>query len=435
MQEVIPEIVAGSDARALIYDAKQDALPLLYGMAPHVRIVSLNPFDARGAAWDMARDVNEPRVAVEIAFTLIPHEHESQPFFSDAARHLLYGVMVSFMYRKLDWSFADLVRAVSSPAALHRILAACPYTKSLLPRYFQDKRLLANILSTIATKMLPFEPLAACWESAQERVSLEDWVRSEFVLVLGNSETSRHAIDALNRCIFKRACDLLLNQTESWTRRSWIFLDEVSEAGKLDGLVSLAKKGRSKGACVALAFQSIAGLRDSRLYGRQLTAEILGQIGHRCIGRLECPETAEWASQLFGDQEIRQVTVNKTFAKDNSTTHNEQFVTRRAILPSEFMSLIPCDDINGLTAYYLSRVTGAFWATLPGDELFDKDLRSKAEVADFEPRSVDAQYLPPWTGQRRQQMAPPLRPEKATKRRVRKNKAIDLRVLDSLDDL
>jgi type IV secretory pathway TraG/TraD family ATPase VirD4 len=437
MQDVITSIRPGRDARALVYDAKQDAFSTLHGMAPNVRIVTLNPFDARGAAWDMARDVQEPRVAVEIAFTLIPREHESQPFFSDAARHLIYGVMVSFMFRQLDWTFADLVRAVSSPGKLQRILAVCPHTKSLLPRYFQDKRLLANILSTIATKMLAFEAVAACWESASERISLEDWIGQEFVLVLGNSETSRHAIDALNRCIVKRACDLILNQSESWTRRTWIQFDELSEAGKLDGLVALAKKGRSKGACIALAFQSIAGLRDARLYGPQLTAEILGQIGHRCIGRLECPETAEWASQLFGDQEIRQVTINNTYGRENTTSHNEQFVTRRAILPSEFMSLTPCDAVHGLSAFYLSRVTGAFSATLDGEELFDGDLIPKADdVPDFLPRAVASQYLRNWTREEALRFAPAGTGHKNRRPRRRKTRSHEnLRILDELDDV
>jgi hypothetical protein len=284
--------------------------------------------------------------------------------------------------------------------------------------------------------MLPFEPLAACWESAEERVSLEDWVRNEFVLVLGNSETSRHAIDAINRCIFKRACDLLLNQSESQTRRSWIFLDELSEAGKLDGLVSVAKKGRSKGVCICLAFQSIAGLRDRRLYGRQLTAEILGQIGHRCIGRLECPETAEWASQLIGDQEIRQVTVNNTYGREHSVSHNEQFVTRRALLPSQFMSLTPCDQLNGLTAFYLSRVAGAFWANLPGEELFEHDLLPRADgVVDYDPRPIETQYLRSWTRAESERLAPPRATKRQTRRRPQRKIAPDLRVLEELEDL
>ena len=80
-----------------------------------------------------------------------------------------------------------------------------------------------------------------------------------------------------------------IDQSESTTRRSWFIVDELADAGKLQGIISLAKKGRSKGACVVLAFQSVSGLRDPQLYGQHGADELLGQIGTRFIGRLECP--------------------------------------------------------------------------------------------------------------------------------------------------
>ena len=407
LQDVVSEVQPGSDCRVLLYDPKQDQLPILKGIDPHVDVRTTHPFDSRGVAWDMQRDIREPRVAIEIAFTLIPEKHESQPFFSDAARHLLYGVMISYLRRGVEWQFADLLRAVSTESRLRNVLAACDQTRDVLSSYFGDQRVLQNVLSTLATKLLQFGPLAACWESAREKVALEDWINEEWILILGNAETSRHAIDAINRCLFKRAVDLTLNQSESNTRRTWFILDELSEAGKLDGIVPLCKKGRSKGACVVLAFQSIAGLRDTNLYGPQMTAEILGQIGHRIIGRLECPETAKWASDLFGDQEIRQVTKNRTYGKEPSTSYNEQFITRPAVLPAEFMSVTPCNIDNGLTGYYLSRLGGAFEATIDGEELFQEDLiPADPTVAHFTPRPVETQYLNPWTPQQEALFAP-----------------------------
>lgn len=440
LQDVIPSIGRGNDVRALIYDAKQDAVSTLRGIAPHVKLLITNPFDERGVAWDLSKDICESRIAIEFVFTLIPEKQESQPFFSDAVRHLGYGVITSYNVRGLRWGLADMIRPFSSAARLQRVLNACRYTRSLVSRYFGDKRLLSNILSTAATKLLPFEPIAAAWETAKETFSVNDWILGESILLLGNSETSRHPIDALNRCIFKRASDLALNQSESWTRRTWFCIDELSEAGKLEGLVSLAKKGRSKGACLIIAFQSVAGLRENSLYGPQLTAEILGQIGHRFIGRLECPETAEWASQLFGDQEVRQITVSKTFSQSNSTTQNEQFITRRAVLPSEFMSLLPCDELNGLTAYYLSRVTGAYSANIAGDQLFGSELVRRADdVPDFIPRPSEVQYLEPWTKEKSTQFAPlrsKRRPARATVTRKKERRAArDVDVLDELDNL
>ena len=401
MQSALRQVGLGRDTRALVYDAKQDMMSVLSAYCDPRLVRTTNPFDDRGVSWDLWKDIREPRVAVEIAFTLIPKTHESQPFFSDAARHLMYGVIVSFMLSGHEWAFADLVRTLRSQRLLKQVLRKHPYCRDLIHLYFNDKRLLSNIMSTIATKMLPFEPIAAAWESANESVSLEQWTQTEQILVLGNSETSRSAIDAINRCMFKRATDLTLAQSESFRRRSWFILDEVSEAGRLDGLISLLKKGRSKGAVVVLAIQSISGLRDQKMYGPHFTDEILGQIGSRFIGRLECPETAEWVSRLIGDQERIQITRSVSSSKDGSSnTVSRSTGILRAVLPGELMSVPPASYESGITGFFLMREEGCFRTTLPGNLVFDEWLEpNHPDVPDFLPRAVQTQFLEPWTAE------------------------------------
>ena len=82
----------------------------------------------------------------------------------------------------------------------------------------------------------------------------------------------RQSLDAINQAIFKRAAELLLAQDESPERETWIILDELREAGKLDGLTSLLSKGRSFGARVVVGFQDIEGLRA--VYGEKEANEM-----------------------------------------------------------------------------------------------------------------------------------------------------------------
>lgn len=438
MQSTLPHVGNGRDVRALVYDAKQDALPMLRAFCDPNCIKTLHPFDARGVAWDIHRDVREPRVAVEIAFTLIPPTHESQPFFSDAARHLATGVMLSYMLSGFEWSFADLLRALRNPRHLKFILKRHPETRDIARSYFYDRRLLSNIMSTIATKLMAFEPIAAAWESARERIALDDWVRNEWILVLGNSEVSRTAINAVNRCLFKRASDHTLQQSESTTRRSWFFIDEASEAGRLDGLVSLLKKGRSKGACVAISFQSVSGLRDTTMYGPYFTDEILGQIANRFYGRVECPETAEWQSRTVGDQEIDQISTSHTVGVNasSSTTTTEQPATRRAVLPSEFMSAPACNRTNGLAGYFLVRSIGCYHAHFTGEEVFDQWLiPPDDQTPDFVPRDPRLQFLRPWTTEEAARFAAPPPRTKPDQEPVKPARTRDLaRRLKGLDE-
>ncbi len=435
-QDIIPSIRKSSNRRALIYDPKQDVLPVLSGLGVDNSVINVNPFDTRSFAWDIARDVREPRVALETAYNLFPEEQESQPYFANASRHFIYGTMISYIWRKLDWAFADVLRPLRCPKLLKRVLSACPYSKPIVTQYFKDKRSLGNVLSTAATKALAFEAIASAWEAADRKFSIDEWARSESIIVLGSSEVGRHAIDAVNRCIFKRASDSTLEMSDSSTRRSWFILDELSEAGggMLPGLVALCKKGRSKGACVAIAFQSIAGLRQKSSYGPELTAEIMGQIGNRFIGRLECPDTAEWVAKLVGDEEIKQVTVNHTVGTEKTVSYNEQYVTRQSVLPSQFLSTPICNIRNGLSAWYLCRdQPGVFTANLPGKELFTQDLvpLSTTEPG-FMPRPAECQYLREWTKEERAVFAPKL-PRK--KKRKRSLETPETGRFDGLDDI
>jgi len=119
---------------------------------------------------------------------------------------------------------------------------------------------------------------------------------------LGSNEEQRATLDAINRVIFQRVTELVLSQSESLTRRTWIFLDEIREAGNLDSLGRLMTKGRSKGGCVVLGFQDIEGMRDA--FGKERANELVGQANNKIILRLNSSETAQWASELFGKYEF-----------------------------------------------------------------------------------------------------------------------------------
>jgi hypothetical protein len=436
MQSALPLIVPGSGKRALIYDAKGDMMSLLPEIAPRAAIYTTHPFDKRGRAWDMAADITEPRQAVQLVHTLIPPIQESQPYFSDAARDLLYGVIISYLRSKiLDWKFADLLRAMKSPRRLVRILRRHPETRDLVTCYCSDKRLLFSVLSTFASKTLAYRPVAAAWEHAKP-ISLKQWSEGEMILIMGNDETSRAAIDPINRCLFKRASDITLSQPETETTclKSWFIIDELSEAGKLDGLVPLLKKSRSKGGAVAISFQSVGGLKDSTMYGPHFTDEILGQIGNRFLGRIEDPATADLASQILGDQEIDQYTTSSTRgSQSNSTTTNHQIVTRRAVLPSEFMTIPHCDRENGLSGFFTTR-SASYFATLPGPELFDKQLMQPKKDGEpaFIARDEEAQYLRPWTEEEVEKFCGPRQKRPEVERL--NHKKPDLQFLETLDD-
>jgi hypothetical protein len=82
MQSALTPAGLGLDHRALIYDAKGTLDPVLRGLGLHCPIHVLNPFDQRGAAWDIAAAVTSASAARQLAASLIPQEESAQPFLA-----------------------------------------------------------------------------------------------------------------------------------------------------------------------------------------------------------------------------------------------------------------------------------------------------------------------------------------------------------------
>lgn len=172
--------------RALIYDAKLEVLPQLKAMGLLSEPIILNPFDKRSSAWDIAKDVTEPATAQQIAAILFPEDSkDSQRFFQDAGRNLIYGVMVALMHVKPErWTLRDVLLAFRSHATLGKLLNQTDHTKHLVSQYLEEPRTAQNILSSVATKLNIYEPVVALWEHADSKQSLNDWLNSESILVL-----------------------------------------------------------------------------------------------------------------------------------------------------------------------------------------------------------------------------------------------------------
>jgi type IV secretory pathway TraG/TraD family ATPase VirD4 len=442
------------DHRALIYDAKKDAHKMLDRMGfPSERVKTLNPFDKDCYEWNMAEDIDSPSSALELASILIPELEESQPFFSDAARDLLSGVIGFFIFerarrkrngeRALEWSFRDVLLAMRSKERIMEILSRHPHLRDRLA-YFVNDKTGAEIMATIRTKLAPYEIVAACWHRAidektgkKRTISLRDWVEQErTVLILGASETNRQAIDTINRVLFRRIVQLVLDQEESEERRTWFFLDELRQMGQLklsnvNILGSLFTQGRSKGASVVIAIQDIDGLRA--LYGADEANEILAQCNTKVILRVSSPSTAQWACDLAGKQLAKEEDYSETFTDNRgikgwpdrfasgdrvSKSRNLKLIERDRILAGWFMDRPPTNRKNGIHGFYMTpflegteesqeqarmgkkfEIPPDLLSQLLGGRLSDSPYRSVTEAlttSDNRRRPPEDEYLNEW---------------------------------------
>ncbi|RUL88000.1 type IV secretory system conjugative DNA transfer family protein [Tautonia sociabilis] len=398
MQSVLPAIRPGSGRRAVVYDAKGELVPLLAGMGIADPIL-MNPLDRRSHAWDLARDIRTRAAARQLAETFIPAQLDDRnAYFSLAAQDLLANVVIALMRRLPgDWTLRDVLLVATHPGRARRLLESDPTTRDVVAKHFGVESTLQNVLSTAAAHLAKFEPIAALWERKPRgrRLSLKAFVEGGGVLVLGNDEENRAALDAVNRVLFRRLGEHLLAGPEARDPHTFVILDEVRELGRLEGLRSLANKGRSKGVALAIGFQDIDGLRDPKLYGEKEANEIVGQCSLKAILRLESPATAKWASEMFGEVERLETRESVNRGRGGGTRgESTEVVKRDAVLPSQFLQIHRATPAAGLPGYFIVPGVGAYHANQR--DCFAR-LAPPAAAPSFDPADAKDQDLAPWT--------------------------------------
>ncbi len=375
MQSALKNIGKGLDQRAIVFDAKQDVLSKLAGMNLSCPIKTLDPFDMRGYAWDMAADITTLTDAQTLAENLVPiDEHANQKFFDDSVRSLFQEVIVTFIDTAPGaWTFPDVIHTLQDRDRLSQVLKQTAGGRERLKSCFANEETARNIVSTLSTRTNRYLAVAGAWQRAIEQgrmLSLSDFMKQEYVLVLGNSHKARPAIQAINQVLFTRLKELILDQDESETRRKWIFLDEVRQAGRLEALTSLMVEGRSRGACVVLGFQDIDGMKA--VHTPYLANELMGQAHNICFTKLVNPETAAHASHKFGEVEetVENVSITESSRGGRSRTVSSVRVKKQAVMASQFMTSPMPSRETGLSFYAITSCKlGSYHHTMSGEEV------------------------------------------------------------------
>ena len=403
MREPLREIGPGRDQRALILDAKNDTVAFLEGIGCNCPVYTLNPFDGRTTrptpvAWDIAADITSASRALNLAAALVPSEKGgNNQYFTDAARMVVAGVIESLIrHAPGQWTFSDLVYATLSMDRTRQVLKRDLEGKEVLQNFLGDDRTGYQVFTTVVSRMAYFRSIAGLWQKSTHRLSLRRWLQDDSILLLGIDSTARTALDAINEIVFRVLVEEIDSQPDSDTRRTWVWIDEARLSGSLlrgEMLPYLAVKGRSRGACLVLAFQDIEGFRDAA--GPRIAHELIAQCSHKALLRLESDESAAWGAKLLGQYEVLEhmrSTSARLFSAANKT---EQISRRDAVLASEFYTIPPTNRENGLTGYFVALEAGAVRGWVSPDEL--SPIVASSATNGFIPRPEADQSLSPWS--------------------------------------
>ncbi|WP_428305416.1 type IV secretory system conjugative DNA transfer family protein [Lacipirellula sp.] len=388
MKDQLPLVNPATGRRALIYDSKQDCLQSLAGMGLRCPMHVFNPFDERGVAWDMAQDIDSIPIANTFAEYIIPSSpHATQKYFEEAPQALLAAVLQVFLKMSPGrWTFRQLLLVMQSIERIEQIAAkdhdAHETVQAILSQIGSRGR--GNLLSTIVAKTRQYKTIAACWESARGRISVKQWLRESSILVLGNYEPAKAEINRLASMFIDRLSKEVLSLPENSGRQTWLFFDELTEAGELRGLDSLVFRGRSKGCVSVLGFQDIGALYEA--YGRERGDAFISQCGNRLYLHLKSPETAEWASRSIGKRE--------SFLEDQHGRLN----TEDVVPPEHFYRLPETNPHTvGMHGVYVNGSLGCWTAHYAPPELWPLLPTENRQVESFRLVPQSRYELQPWS--------------------------------------
>lgn len=402
-QACLKQVNSLTACRAVIFDPKHSVVKDIKGMSDITGdIISLNPFLLGAVRYDIAADFQTVTHAQAFADIMIPEVKGNQdPFFRDAAVNVLTGITLLFMINAPgNWRLSDIVRAFTSGKVLTALLSSHPET-ALYLNSLGSERTSANVLASVCAAIFKYMPVAALWEHATQSTSIREWLEGGQIWVLCEDEEAKPTVNALNRLILTRMTQSLLKETDYPQPRTFMFLDELQSI-RVESLNEIATKGRSKGICLVMAFQSIQGMYEC--YGKEITESMMGQVRHKAFLKLSDVPTAEWASGNMGDIEIKRHQSTTAFQRGigglitwNDLTGGSQTIQQtRLVMPSEFINIpaVHPPTNQGLTGYYQTSINYKNYTSW--DKLLPM-LQPADNSIEVENAPPSWQRLDPWT--------------------------------------
>lgn len=397
--------------RSLVYDPKTDLLSFFgeLGFHPAQTLILTNPFDKRSSAWDIARDVATVADARSFAEVVV-QDHQGQEFWQTAARDIIASVVIGLNHTTPGrWDLRDLVLVLDHPALLEQVLKRTPAGLGVLRDYLTgDERLTSSLRATVRSNIEPYHLIAALWDHAECSFSFEEWTRTAGIVLIGDHYKHSRAMKRVNNLLVRYAIDTVMDQPgEVRGDTTWLYLDELKNAGSFPNFGTMMTQGRSKGIRAVLAAQGLSTLQAT--FPENEEKEVINNCGNKCVMQLGSEEDAAWAERLFSTTTRSKVTVstpNRGQQADGGSTSVAQH--KESLLDARDFLTMPSASNTGrsITAYY--HEPGGLYSTNTvegGDvnEALEHATSQSASVlggahqlADFVPRASDEMVLRPF---------------------------------------
>ena len=339
--------------RGVVYDYKGDYVSKFYN--PEKDIL-FNPLDRRCCGWSVMNEIKTAMDIDSIAHSLIPQAYQADPFWNDAARDVLSGILHGLYHQGLRGN-KDIWGAVTAPGQeIAHMLNDVPGGERGY-RYIEDasSKQALSVFSVLMQYVKSFEYMAR----ADGGFCIEQWLQEGkgWIYV-----TNYSLVQDTLRPILSLFVDLLgrkmLSLEDDDKRRIFFLLDEFGTLQRLSTIVRLLTLSRSKGGSVWIGIQDIGQI--DKLYTEPLRQAIINACGNSIIFSVADPKTASFLSDKIG--ETVYVKTDETISmgvedhKDGVSLSKRQH-QEKLVLASEIMNLRDLECYVKLPNYDIAKTT------------------------------------------------------------------------------
>ncbi len=387
--------------KVLIFDNKGDFTSIINdknGKQP----VIVAPWDARSAAWDVARDCRTRAEAAELANRFIG-ESGGDPMWSEGARQILTGLIHKLQKDKQEkWGWSDLAELLYIDMnEVEKVMEEYhPEGKRAVESMKKEgedsgeaSKTTQSLLITLSAQLSPVYRMAEAWANTKEKFSVRDFLdgklKSNTVILQGNASLlgiQNAYIQGIIAMLSSRVNSPDYKERLANVEGLWLFLDEFPQLGKLPEIKPFLEIGRSKGVRVVMGFQNPSQLKE--LYDKDGSDSML-DIFQSYIFCMLGSEASAWASESIGQKIIERFkfSTSQNFGESGSGSASSNWER------SEEPTCKPVDFTQGLGVDSKAGGTWAlYWPT--GGDVY-KLLFKFSDAPKVRESSIKADWVTP----------------------------------------
>ncbi|RJQ48922.1 MAG: hypothetical protein C4538_03070 [Nitrospiraceae bacterium] len=337
----------------IIYDRKPEFYPIFYNPK---KDLLLDPIDARSIQWNIFKEIREQEDIINIVKSLVPLPVEPQHAFWYLASQQIFTAIFNLLWQTGNASNKNLIeflyRYGSNREKLLLELRNYPQVHGYLSRDNNMSNSVMAVFSQFANALIQRHFYHDGNFSVREFIN-----NGTGRLFIVNRIATEESFKGYYSLFLDLAFREFLCRPINRQYRFWFIIDEFPSLMKLETLEKLLAEGRDRGSCPLLGAQDFEQVKKN--YGTNAYS-IFNQTNTKVVFRINDPNTSEYLSKAFGEQEI--VTPVKTLSTSTNRhregySFSEQKNVSKLILPSEIKGLETLTAFASIGEYPITKLT------------------------------------------------------------------------------